>query len=75
MDVLDRKYFPSERTGYSLPAGIYKISNINKTLQYSLPNIVKVSITIDDIRIKSNLKILQTLIFTESVFFLYNISI
>ena len=32
MDVLDKKHFPSKRTGYTLPTGIYEISDINKTL-------------------------------------------
>ena len=34
-----------------------------------MPDNVKVSVTIDDIRLKSNLKINQTLIFTEKCFF------
>ena len=50
MDVLDIKNFPSERTGYTLPPGIYEVSDINTTLKYLLPDIVKVSITIDDSR-------------------------
>ena len=50
MDVLDIKYFPSERTGYTLPPGIYEVSDINTTLKYLLPDSVKVSITIDDSR-------------------------
>ena len=50
MDVLDRKYFPSKRTGYTSPPGINEISDFNKTLEYLLPNIVKVSITNDDFR-------------------------
>ena len=33
MDVLDIKYFPSERIGYTLPPGTYQIGEINKTLQ------------------------------------------
>ena len=69
MDVLDIKYFPSKRTGYTLPPGIYEISDINKTLQYLLPDIVKISITIDDVRLRSNLNINQTLIFTKKSFF------
>ena len=69
MDILNINYFPSERTSYTLPPGIYEISNINKTLAYLLPDIVKVSITIDDIRLRSNLNNIQTLIFTEKTFF------
>ena len=65
MDVLDIKHFPSKRTGYTLPPGVIEVSDINKTLQYLLPDIVEESITMDDIRLKSNLKINQTLIFTK----------
>ena len=49
--------------------GIYEIVDLNNTLKHILPNNVKVNITIDDIRLKSNLKINQTLIFTERSFF------
>ena len=43
--------------------------DLNNTLKYISPDNVKVSVTIDDIRLKSNLKINQTLIFTEKSFF------
>ena len=69
MDVLDIEYFPSERTGFTLPVGIYEVSDIKKSLQLLLPGFVKVSITIDKIRLKSNLKNNQTLISTEKTFF------
>ena len=69
MDILDLKYIPTKRTGYSLNPGIYEINDLNKTLKHILPDNVKVSVTIDDIRLKSNLKINQTLIFTEKSFF------
>ena len=48
---------------------IYEVVDLNNTLKYILPDVVKVNITIDDIRLKSNLKIIQTLIFTEKSFF------
>ena len=69
MDILDLKYIPTKRTGYSLNPGIYEIIVLNNTLKHILPNNVNVNITIDDIRLKSNLKINQTLIFTERSFF------
>ena len=69
MDILDLKYITTKRTGYSLNPGIYEIIDLNNTLKNILPDIVKVNITIDDIRLKSNLKINQTLIFTEKSFF------
>ena len=59
IDVLDLKYIPAKRAGYSLNPGIYEIVDINNTLKHILPNNVKVNITIDDIRLKSNLKINQ----------------
>ena len=69
MDILDLKYIPTKRTGYSLNPGIYEVVDLNNTLNYILPNNVKVNITIDDIRLNSNLKINQTLIFTKRSFF------
>ena len=69
LDILDLKYIPTKRTGYSLDPGIYEVVDLNNTLKFNLPNYVKVSVTIDDIRLKSNLKINQTLIFTNKSFF------
>ena len=69
VDVLDLKYISTERKGYSLNPGIYEVTDLNNTLKYILPNNVKVSITIDDIKLKSNLKNNQILIFTEKSFF------
>ena len=69
MNNLDLKYIPTKKTGYSLDPGIYEVVDLNNTLKNILPNNVKVNITIDDIRLKSNLKINQTLIFTERSFF------
>ena len=69
MDILDLKCIPTERTGYSLNQGIFEVVDLNNTLKYILPDNVKVSVTIDDVRLKSNLKTNQTLIFTEKSFF------
>ena len=69
IDILDFEYIPTKRIGYSLNPGIYEVIDLNSTLKYILPDDVKVTITIDDIRVKSNLKINQTLIFTEKSFF------
>ena len=68
MDILDLKYIPTKRTGYSLNPGIYEVVDLN-ILKHILPDNVKVNITIDDIRLKSNLKTNQTLIFTKKSFF------
>ena len=69
MDILDLTFILTKRTGYSLNPGIYEVVDLNNILKYILPNNVKVNITIDDIRLKSNLKTNQTLIFTEKSFF------
>ena len=69
MDILNLKYIPTKRTGYSLDLGIYEVDDLNNTLKYILPDNVKISVTIDDIRLKSNLKTNQTLIFTHKSFF------
>ena len=69
MDILDLKYIPTKRTGYSLDQGIYEVIDLYNTLKNILPDNVKVNITIDDIKLKSNLKINQTLIFGEKSFF------
>ena len=70
MYVLDKKYSHPKRTGYTLPPGIYQLTDIKTTLKYILPNIVKVNVTIDDFRLKSSLKINQTLTFTKRSFVL-----
>ena len=69
MDILDLTYIPTKRTGYSLIPGVYEVIDLNTTLKHTLPDNVKLNITIDDIKLKSNLKIIQTLIFTEKSFF------
>ena len=69
MDLLDLKYISTKRTGYSLNPGIYEVVDLNNTFKHILPDNVKVNITIDDIRLKSNLKNNQTPIFTERSFF------
>ena len=69
MDILDLNYIPTKRTGYSLNLGIYEVVDLNNTLKHILPNNVKVNITIGNIRLKSNLKINQTSLFTEKSFF------
>ena len=67
IDVLDLKNISTKRIGYSLNPGIYEVADLDNTLKHILPD--NVNITIDDIRLKSNLKINQTLIFTEKSFF------
>ena len=55
--------------GYFLKPNIYQISDINVALKNILPDNVKISVTIDERKYKSSLKINQTLIFTHKSFF------
>ena len=70
IDKLDLKYTPTKRTGQFFNPGIYELVDLNSTVKYILTDDVKVSVTIDDVRLKSNLKISQTLIFTRKCFFI-----
>ena len=70
IDILDLKHIPTKRTGCSLNAGIYEVIDLNNTLNYVLQDNVKISVDIDDVRLKSNLKTNQTLILTEKSFFI-----
>ena len=69
MDILDLKYIPTKRTGYSIEPNIYNVVDLNKTLKNILPTNVKIDITIDERKYKTDLKINQTLIFTNKSFF------
>ena len=48
---------------------MYEVADLNAILRQKLPNNVKVSFKIDDIKLKSNLKVNQTIIFTRKSFF------
>ena len=65
IDILDLKYIPLKRTEYSLNQGIYEVVDLNNTSNYFVPNNLEVNNTIDDLRLKSKLKINQTLFFSE----------
>ena len=69
LDLLDLKHSPTKRTGCSLNPDIYEVVDLNNTLKNILPDNVKVNVTIDDVRLKSNIKVIQTSIFTEKSFF------
>ena len=69
IDIIDLEYIPTKRIGYSLNQGIYEADDLNNTLKHILPDNVKVNVNIDDISLKSNSKINQTLFFTEKSFF------
>ena len=69
MDILDIKYIPSKRTSFTVPPGIYENGDINKTLEYLLPELVKLSTTNDDVLLRSNLNNNETLICTKKNLF------
>ena len=69
INILDLKYIPTKRTGYSIEPNIYNVVDLNKTLKIILPNNVKINVTIDERKYKTDLKINQTLIFTDKSFF------
>ena len=69
MDVLELKDISTKRIFYSPNPGFYEIVDLNNTLKYILPDNVKVSITIDNTKLKSNLRTYQTLVFTDKSFF------
>ena len=59
IDILDLEYIPTKRNRYSVNPGIYEVNDLNNTLKHILPDNIKVTITIDDIRLKSNLKLIK----------------
>ena len=48
IDIINVKSIPSKTIGYSLNPSLYEIKDLNKTIGQILPDIVKVSITIDN---------------------------
>ena len=69
IDILDLNYIPTKRMGHSIEPNIYIVVDLNNTLKNILPDNVKISVTIDEKKYKSNLKINQTLRFTDKSFF------
>ena len=69
IDILELKYIPTTTIGYTLPPCIYEIIDFYLMLKSLLPNEVKVKITIDDIRLKSNLPTNKTIKFGRKHFF------
>ena len=69
IDIFDVNFIAGSTIGYTLPVGIYEISDINSMLEILLPNGVKVTTTIDDIRLRSNLTTNKTVRFSKKSFF------
>ena len=70
INILDLKFISTKRIGYSIEPNIYNVVDLNKTLKNILPNNVKIDVTIDERKYKTDLKINQTLIFTIKVSFI-----
>ena len=69
INILDLKYIPTKRIGYSIEPNIYNVVVLNKILKNILPDNIKINITIDERKYKTDLKINQTLIFTNKSLF------
>ena len=68
-EILDKKYIDASTIGYNLEPGFYEDSDNILMLKSLLSNEVKVSITIDDIRLKSNSTTNRTTRHTKKPFF------
>ena len=67
--ILDLENIPTKRIGSNLNPDVYEVVDLKNTLKYILPDNVKINVTIDDVRLKSSLKINQALIYTNESFF------
>ena len=68
-NILDLKYILTKRMGYSIEPNIYNVVDLNKTLKNILPNNIKINVSTDERKYKTDLKINQTSIFTNKSFF------
>ena len=66
--ILDVKYIATLSIGYTLPPGMYEIIDNNLMLKSLPPDDVKVNITHDDIRLRSNLATNKTIRCTKKSF-------
>ena len=55
VDILDIKHIDGSTSGCVLPSGTYKSTNTSSMIDSVFPNQVKVNITIDDIRLRTDL--------------------
>ena len=72
-NILDMKYIDASTTGYTIPPGVYEFKDNNLMSKSLLPDDVKANFTIDQIRVKSNLRDKKTIRFTKTSFFSYYI--
>ena len=69
VDMLDVKNIAGSTIGYTLPPGVYEITDINLMIKSVRPEGVKVNITNDDNRLNSDLISIRTIRFTEKSLF------
>ena len=69
VDMLDVKLIAESTLGYTIPPRINEIHDNTLIIKSLLPNKVKITITIADIRLKSHLTTDKTIRFTENSFF------
>ena len=65
IDILDVKYLAGSTKEYTLAPGIYELFDFNMMVKPLPPKVVKVNISIGDIRVKSNLTTNKTTKFTK----------
>ena len=68
VDIMDVKNFAASSTAYTLPAGLFEISDLNMILQSLLPDDMKVDNTTDNITPRSNLIANKTMKFDKKSF-------
>ena len=54
IDKIGINFFSIRKNRFTLSRGIHEKCDINKTLEFFLPNVVKKNITFDDTRLRSN---------------------
>ena len=69
IDVLNLNYISTKRTGYYSKPNIYNVLDLENTLKNFLPDNVKIDVTIDERKYKTDVETNQTLIFTNKRFF------
>ena len=69
VDILDVKYISGSARGYTIPPGLYNVSDINSVIKSIHPDKVKVNFTIDEIKLKSNLATKKAIKFAKKSFF------
>ena len=69
MYVLDIKHTSAKSVGYTIQKGIYEVTDDNLMLKSLLPDDLKVNLTIDDFRQRSNLTTHVSMKLTKKLFF------